>query len=175
SMYLDDVSVSNSQPSAPGAPTGVSATAGNGSATVSWTAPSSNGSPITSYTVTPYIGSTAQAPVTVTGSPPATSAQVTGLTNGTSYTFTVSAANAIGTGQASAQSNAVTPSNVITPSFVQQVSARGRGVSQGVTPGSAVTAGDRMVVEVGIWNSSHATASSVTDSAGNAYTELTHF
>ena len=85
SMYLDDVSVTNSQPTAPGAPTGVTATAGNGSANVSWTAPSSNGgSPITSYTVTPYIGSTAQTPVTVTGSPPATSTTVTGLTNGTS-------------------------------------------------------------------------------------------
>ena len=30
------------------------------------------GSPITSYTVTPYIGTTAQTPTTVTGSPPAT-------------------------------------------------------------------------------------------------------
>ena len=109
SMYLDDVSVP-SQPTVPGAPTGVTATAGNGSATVSWTAPCSNGgSAITSYTVTPYIGSTAQTPVTVTGSPPATSTTVTGLTNGTTYTFTVSATNANGTGPASSPSNAVTP------------------------------------------------------------------
>ncbi len=61
------------------------------------------------------------------------------------------------------------------PSFVQQVSARGHGGSLAVTPGAAVSAGDRMVVEVGVWNSSGATASSVTDSAGNSYTELTHF
>ena len=96
-MYLDDVSLY--QPSVPSAPTEVSATAGNGSATVSWTAPSNTGgSAITSYTVTPYIGSAAQTPVTVTGNPPATSTAVTGLTNGTSYTFAVSATNGNGAG-----------------------------------------------------------------------------
>ena len=93
----------------PAAPTGVTATAGDGTAGVSWTAPSDGGSTITRYTVTPFIGSTAQTPVTVTGSPPATSATVTGLTNGTAYTFTVSAANANGAGPASSLSNAVTP------------------------------------------------------------------
>ena len=77
---------------------------------MTWTAPSDGGSPITSYTVTPYQGGVAQQPTTVTGNPPATSATVTGLTNGTSYTFTVTATNAVGTGPASAPSNPVTPS-----------------------------------------------------------------
>ena len=86
-----------------------SATAGDGRATVTWTAPTDGGSPITSYTVTPYIGSTAQTPATVNGPAPPTSATITGLTNGTTYTFTVSATNAVGTGPASAPSNAVTP------------------------------------------------------------------
>ena len=45
---------SQAPPTAPGAPTGVSATAGDKSATVTWTAPANGGSPITSYTVTPY-------------------------------------------------------------------------------------------------------------------------
>jgi hypothetical protein len=102
--------VTPSAPTVPGAPTGVTATAGNTAAVVSWIAPGNGGSAITSYTVTPFIGSAAQTPVTVTGSPPATSATVTGLTNGTSYTFTVTATNAVGTGPASAPSNAVTPS-----------------------------------------------------------------
>ncbi len=102
-------SAATSQPTAPGAPAGVTAIAGNGSANVSWTAPGSGGSPITSYTVTPFTGTTAQTPVTVTGNPPATSTTVTGLTNGTAYTFTVTATNAIGTGPASAASAAVTP------------------------------------------------------------------
>jgi hypothetical protein len=78
---------------------------------VSWTAPTNTGgSAITKYTVTPYVGSTAQTPVTVTGSPPATTTTVSGLTNGTSYTFTVSATNTTGTGPESIASNAVTPS-----------------------------------------------------------------
>ncbi|MGH2852818.1 MAG: fibronectin type III domain-containing protein, partial [Solirubrobacteraceae bacterium] len=97
-------------PTAPGAPTAIAATAGNASATVSWTSPPSGNSPITSYTVTPHIGTTAQPATTVTGSPPASSATITGLTNGTTYTFTVTATNAIGTGPASTASNPVTPS-----------------------------------------------------------------
>src|SRR5205807_8594910 len=89
--------------SVPGAPTAVSATAGNASAAVSWTAPASNGgSAITSYTVSssPAGGST-----TVTG----TSASVTGLTNGIAYTFSVAAHNAVGSSTESAPSNSVTP------------------------------------------------------------------
>jgi hypothetical protein len=101
-----------SAPTVPGAPTGVTATAGNGQATVSWTAPGNGGSPITSYTVTPFVGSTAQTPIFVMGSPPATSTTLSGLVNGTTYTFTVSATNAIGPGPASAPSPAVTPTAV---------------------------------------------------------------
>jgi hypothetical protein len=107
-------------PGPPTAPTGVLATGGNGSATVSWTAPVTDGhSPITSYTVTPFVGSTAQTPVMVTGSPPATSTTLTGLTNGITYTFTVSATNAGGAGPPSAPSNAVTPNPLGNPNNTQ--------------------------------------------------------
>ncbi len=88
----------------PGAPTGVSATAGNGQASVSWTAPTNGGSAITGYTVT----SSPSGPA-VTSSVSGTAATVTGLTNATAYTFTVTATNAVGTGAASEPSNAVTP------------------------------------------------------------------
>ena len=92
--------------SASGAPTSVSATAGNEEATVSYTAPSSNGgSEITSYTATSNPGNIT-ATVNQAGSGDIT---VTGLTNETAYTFTVTATNAIGTSVASAASNAVTP------------------------------------------------------------------
>ena len=83
---------------APGAPTNVSATAGDTTATVSWTAPSDGGSQITSYTVTASPG---PATAVVNGTPPATTATVTGLTNGTAYTCSVTASNALGTGAAS--------------------------------------------------------------------------
>ena len=103
--------VTPTEATVPSAPTEVIATAGNGEATVTWAAPANGGSQITSYTITPYIGSTAQPKTTVTGSPPATRTTITGLTNGTSYTFTVTAANAFGTGAVSSPSNAVTPSS----------------------------------------------------------------
>jgi titin len=76
---------------------------------VAWTAPADGSDAITAYTITPYIGAEAQPTTHVEGSPPATAVAVSGLTNGTSYTFTVSAENAIGEGPASEHSNAVTP------------------------------------------------------------------
>ena len=97
----------------PGAPTGVGGTAGNASVALSWTAPASNGgSAITGYRVTPFIGATAQTPV-LTGSA-ATTFTVTGLTNGTAYTFKVAAINAVGTGADSAASAAITPAAAAT-------------------------------------------------------------
>ena len=64
--------------------------------------------PITGYTVTPYIGATAQTPVSA-GGRRRRAMTVTGLTNGTTYTFTVARRNAIGIEPTSAPSAAVTP------------------------------------------------------------------
>jgi hypothetical protein len=97
---------------APSAPTGVTASPAGGEVQVSWTAPNANGSPITGYTVTPYVGTTAQTAFTINNGS-ASTATVTGLTLGTAYTFTVAAANSVGTGAASPASGAVTPEDTI--------------------------------------------------------------
>jgi Fibronectin type III domain len=100
----------------PGAPTNVTATnSSNGTATgtvdVSFTPPASNGGkPIQSYTAVSSPGG-----ITGTAGPSATDVQVTGLTYGTSYTFTVYATNAVGNGPASAPSDAVTPAGIPSP------------------------------------------------------------
>ena len=130
--------------STPGAPTAVTATAGVGSVTVAWTAPSSSGSSsISSYTITPFIGSTAQSTTTVSGSPPATSATLSGLTNGTTYTFTVSATNSTGPGPSSGASNLAAPeaSAAACPCTVFGSSTPAAG---------AVDSGDSTAVNVGM-------------------------
>ena len=106
---------------APGTVTGVSATAGAASATVSWNAPATGGV-ATKYVVTPYVGSTAQASTTVTGTPPATTTTITGL-SGQAYTFRVTASNPVGDGPASDASNSVTPTTLAAPSAPQNVEA----------------------------------------------------
>ena len=90
----------------PDAPIIGTATLGNAQATVPFTAPSSDGgSAITSYTATSSPGG-----ITGTLSQSGSgSITVTGLTNATAYTFTVTATNAIGTSLASAASNSVIP------------------------------------------------------------------
>ena len=95
-------------PSPPWQPTGVTATPADMSATVSWTAPGSDGgAPITKYVVTAYDGITSVAFVEADGT--TASAAVTGLTNGTTYTFKVHAENGNGGGPPSFASNPVVP------------------------------------------------------------------
>jgi hypothetical protein len=91
----------------PAAPAGVRAVPGDRAAIVSWSAPEANGSPVTGYTVTSSPGGATK---TVAGD--GNTATIPGLTNGTAYTFTVRATNAVGTGTDSAASGSVTPAAV---------------------------------------------------------------
>lgn len=84
------------------APTIGSATAGNASASVTFTAPSFSKLSITSYTVTASPGG-------ATGTGSSSPITVSGLSNGTAYTFTVTANNSNGVSSASSASNSVTP------------------------------------------------------------------
>lgn len=89
----------------PGVPSGVVAVSGNGEAIVQWSAPTYIGSfPITHYQVTSSPGNKV-----CLATAPALSCDVTGLTNGTAYTFTVRALNGAGWGAPSEASNAITP------------------------------------------------------------------
>jgi len=100
----------------PPAPTGVSGTATSGQVALTWTAPTVlSQTPITDYVVQ-YSSNGGSTWTTFSdGTSASASATVTGLTNGTAYTFRVAAVNAIGTGAYSSASGSVTPAGAFTP------------------------------------------------------------
>jgi hypothetical protein len=124
-------------PTVPGAPTGVSAIAGDGSATVFFSSPASDGgSSITSYSVFATGGAaTSSVSASASASGPGSPIVVGGLANGSTYTFTVVATNAVGAGPGSAPSNAVTPATTPdAPTAVHAVVAGYAAAQVTVTP-----------------------------------------
>jgi hypothetical protein len=110
---LPQVSISYVPPAAPTAPVAVTVQPGDGGALVSWSPPNSwgyidaTGTATASYTVEALSGRTVEASATTASG----SAVITGLTDGSTYTFTVTATNSIGTGPA-ATSSAESPASV---------------------------------------------------------------
>jgi hypothetical protein len=157
----------------PSVPTGVTAVAGNTEATVSWTAPSSNGgAAITSYTVTSVPGA-----VTATAAAGTTSATVTGLTNGTDYRFYVTAANSAGSSSPSATSDTATPVAPSAPDtpVITSVSARDSAVEVYWSPpdtGAASVTG--YVLDVDQGGSQQATVSEPASATSATVTGLTN-
>jgi len=96
---------------APAAPTGLTGTPSNGSVALSWIAGSNGGSAITDYLIQ-YSTDQSTWSTFADGTSSATSATVSGLTNGTQYFFRVSAANALG---ASANSSVASTTPVAPP------------------------------------------------------------
>ena len=111
-------------PSAPAAPTASSITATG--ATVSWTAPASNGGATITRYIVEYRPATATAWQSVTVTAPTTSKKITGLMNNTGYVYRVTAQNSAGTSPASATSTLTTliapPSQPLAP-FVSNITA----------------------------------------------------
>ena len=102
------------------------ATAGITSASLTWAAPAANGSSLTQYVVTPYLGGVAQA--TQAFGPGTTSTTFSGLAAGGSWTYTVAAVNAYGTSAASTKSAAAVPYQLPGAPTVTELSARNSAV-----------------------------------------------
>ena len=114
--------------SLPGAPTAVSATVGNAQSTVSWSAPlDTGGTSLTGYTVTTLPPGGPQVHVGAN----TTQAVVTGLTNGSLYSFTVAASNVVGMGPDAIPSASVTP--VAPPGAPANVTVQGGNASADVS------------------------------------------
>jgi invasion protein IalB len=154
----------------PGAPTNVSATLGNGSASVSWTPPVGNGgASITGYTVTALPGGVS---VSCSSSP----CVVNGLNNGTSYTFTVVATNGTGNSVASSPSGSITPATVSdAPTNVSATLGNGSASVSWTAPvnnGGATVSGYTVTASPGGVTATCATSPCVVNglSNGTAYT-----
>ncbi|MCS6232747.1 tandem-95 repeat protein, partial [Shewanella baltica] len=157
----------------PGAPTAVTAVAGENSALVSFTAPiSTGGSAITGYTVTANPGG-----ATVTGA--SSPINFPGLTNGTAYTFTVSATNATGTSVVSAASNSVTPqpSNSAPTITGSPTLTINQGASYLFTPTAADSPGDTLsfsILNKPVWATFNPTTGTLSGTPSNQDVGITN-
>ena len=124
---------SATMPGPPGQPTGLAVTAGTLQATLTWSAPASDGgSPITNYRIYRGVSSGAYSPVAMTGN--VLTYTDTGLAGGQTYYYSVSAVNSIGEGQKSAeQSVSIAQPPNVPPACSISAPAQGTTVSGTVT------------------------------------------
>ena len=162
------------QATAPTAPLSVTAGAGNGSVSLAWSVPASNGgSPITGYNVYRGTSPGGESTTPIATGVTTTSYTDTGVTNGTKYYYTVAAVNGVGVSPPSSEVSA-TPHAPVTAAFVRRVGSATASSSRTTTPvpvgTPGVAAGDTLVVSLLLSTTSSTTgAVSVTDSAGNSY------
>jgi len=163
-------------PSQPDLPMG---TAEPSAVSLSWTAPTNTGGdPLTSYVITPYLGTTALAPITVAST--VTSYTITGLTDGDAYTFKVAATSLLGTGLASLPSAAVTPTapaaatyNSLTPYRVCDTRAGTTTSDTAQCAGKTLAPGATLTIPVAGTNPAGATSGGVPSTATSVVLNVT--
>lgn len=111
---------------APAAPTGVSATAGNGQITISWAAPAEGD--IASHRIR-RVNADGSTTLIQTVNMPALSGVVTGLTNGTQYTHVVRAVDNAGQSSANSAQVSATPKAPVTTIFGYNTNESGAPLS----------------------------------------------
>jgi hypothetical protein len=133
-------SVTQTLTTVPQAPTIGSASTSSGTTTisVSWTLGNNGGKNLTAITITPYLNGTTAQTATTAATTTATSATITGLTQGSSYTFKVKVANANGDSLESSASNSVTVPTLIQ---VDYLVVAGGGAGGGAYTNQSGTAG----------------------------------
>lgn len=127
----------------PSTPTALSATSAAASAVLTWTAPADGGAAITGYTVTASPGGATCTATTTT-------CTVTGLTNGTAYSFTVTATNSLGTSSPSSSAS-TTPYG--TPDVVGNLQQGGRDGRVELTWEAPTNTGGKPITSYSVWYS----------------------
>src|SRR5713226_8043158 len=156
----------------PSAPQNLVASAGNGSVSLSWTAPASNGgAPVTSYNVLRS---------TTSGAETALSSGVTGTTytdssalNGTTYFYKVTAVNSAGPGAASNEASATPTAAPTVPSAPQNLTASAGNASVLLSWAAPASNGGAPVGSYNVWRSTSSGTESLLTSGvvGTSYTD----
>ena len=160
---------------APSAPTGLVASAGDGKVVLSWTVPNSDGgSPITGYNVYRSTSPSGEGSTPVATAVSSTFTD-TGLTNGTTYYYTVAAVNAVGTSQQSGEANATPQPAATVPSAPQGLTATGSNGAVQLSWSAPASTGGAAVTSYNVYRSTTAGGEGSTPVAtgvtGTSYTD----